>query len=90
MLDLTDIILVMSVNPGFGGQRFLPSQLPKIAALRSMIDATGRPVALAVDGGITPATAPDVLRAGADTLIAGTAVFSASDYAGAIAALRTV
>ncbi len=88
MLDLTDIVLVMSVNPGFGGQQFLPSQLPKIAALRGMIDASGRAIALAVDGGITPATAPAVLQAGADTLIAGTAVFGAPDYAGAIAALR--
>ena len=91
-LDLVDIILVMSVNPGFGGQSFLPSQLPKIAALRRMIDdfvaGGGHAIALAVDGGITPATAPGVLAAGADTLIAGTAVFGASDYAAAIAALR--
>ena len=87
-LDLVDIILVMSVNPGFGGQQFLPSQLPKIAALRRMIDALDHPVALSVDGGITPATAPQALAAGADTLVAGTAVFSAPDYAAAIAALR--
>ena len=88
VLDLVDIILVMSVNPGFGGQAFLPSQLPKIAALRRMIDAAGRTIALAVDGGITQATAPQAIAAGADTLIAGTAVFGASDYAAAIAALR--
>jgi ribulose-phosphate 3-epimerase len=88
-LDLTDIILVMSVNPGFGGQKFLPSQLPKIAALRGMIDSSGYPIALAVDGGITPATAPGVLAAGADTLIAGSAVFGAPAYAEAINALRT-
>ncbi len=87
-LDLVDIILVMSVNPGFGGQKFLPSQLPKIAALRGMIDASGRPIALAVDGGVTPATAPAVIEAGSDTLIAGSAVFGAPDYATAIAALR--
>ena len=87
-LDLVDIVLVMSVNPGFGGQKFLPSQLPKIAALRGMIDASGRPIALAVDGGVTPATAPAVIEAGADTLIAGSAVFGAPDYATAIAALR--
>jgi ribulose-phosphate 3-epimerase len=87
-LDLVDIILVMSVNPGFGGQKFLASQVPKIAALRRMIDGTGRPVTLAVDGGITPQTAPSVIAAGADTLIAGTAVFGAADYAAAIAALR--
>ncbi|HEY1932913.1 MAG TPA: ribulose-phosphate 3-epimerase [Acetobacteraceae bacterium] len=88
VLDLVDIILVMSVNPGFGGQQFLPSQLPKIAALRGLIDAADHPIALAVDGGVAPATAPLAIAAGADTLIAGTAVFSAPDYAAAIAALR--
>lgn len=88
VLDLTDTILVMSVNPGFGGQSFLRSQLPKIAQLRRMIDAADHPIALAVDGGITAATAADVIAAGADTLIAGTSVFHASDYAQAIAALR--
>jgi len=94
LLDLADIVLVMSVNPGFGGQRFLPSQLPKIAALRRMIDDVaprgqgGRPPALAVDGGITPETAAEVVAAGADTLIAGTSVFAAPDRAAAIAALR--
>jgi ribulose-phosphate 3-epimerase len=88
VLDLVDIILVMTVNPGFGGQEFLPSQLPKIAALRRMIDASGRSIALSVDGGVTPETAPRVIDAGADTLVAGTAVFGADDYAAAIAALR--
>jgi len=88
LLELADIVLVMSVNPGFGGQRFLPSQLKKIAALRGAIDAQTRPIALAVDGGIGPETVGDVLAAGADTLIAGTAVFGAPDRAGAIAALR--
>jgi ribulose-phosphate 3-epimerase len=88
VLDLIDTILVMTVNPGFGGQAFLPSQLPKIAALRRMIDSTGRPIALAVDGGVTPATARVAIAAGADTLIAGTAVFGTHDYAHAIAALR--
>jgi ribulose-phosphate 3-epimerase len=87
-LDLVDIILVMSVNPGFGGQSFLRSQLPKIEQLRRMIDAADHPIALAVDGGITPATAPDVIAAGADTLIAGTSVFRAPDYRQAVAALR--
>jgi ribulose-phosphate 3-epimerase len=87
-LDLTDIVLVMSVNPGFGGQSFLPSQLPKIARLRRMIDAADHPVALAVDGGVTKETAPAILAAGADTLIAGTAVFHAPDYAIAITDLR--
>jgi ribulose-phosphate 3-epimerase len=88
LLDLVDIILVMTVNPGFGGQSFLASQLLKIAALRRMIDATGRPIALAVDGGIVPDTARQAVAAGADTLIAGTSVFGAPDYAAAIAALR--
>jgi ribulose-phosphate 3-epimerase len=88
VLDLVDIILVMTVNPGFGGQAFLPSQLSKIAALRRMIDASGRTIALSVDGGISPKTAPDAIAAGADTLVAGTAVFGAQDYKAAIAALR--
>lgn len=87
-LDLIDIVLVMSVNPGFGGQSFLPSQLPKIAQLRRMIDSADHPIALSVDGGVTPKTAPDILNAGADTLIAGTSVFRAPDYARAIAELR--
>jgi ribulose-phosphate 3-epimerase len=88
LLELADIVLVMSVNPGFGGQQFLSSQLTKIAALRRLIDATARPIALAVDGGITPDTAAHVLAAGADALIAGTAVFGAPDRTQAIAALR--
>ncbi|HYZ23770.1 MAG TPA: ribulose-phosphate 3-epimerase, partial [Rhodopila sp.] len=87
-MDLVDIILVMSVNPGFGGQSFLASQLPKIRHLRGLIDAADHPIALAVDGGITPETAARTIAAGADTLIAGTSVFHASDYARAIAALR--
>ncbi|HET6607201.1 MAG TPA: ribulose-phosphate 3-epimerase [Rhodopila sp.] len=88
VMDLVDIVLIMSVNPGFGGQEFLHSQLPKIAQVRHMIDQADHPIRLAVDGGITPATAPAVLAVGADTLIAGTAVFKAPDYAKAIAALR--
>ena len=88
VLDLIDIILVMSVNPGFGGQEFLSSVLPKIAVLRRMIDESGRSIALSVDGGITPETAPRAIAAGADTLVAGTSVFTAPDYAAAITALR--
>lgn len=88
VMDLIDIILVMTVNPGFGGQAFLGSQVLKIQALRQMIDASGRPIALSVDGGVAPETAPQVIAAGADTLVAGTAVFGTSDYAAAIAALR--
>jgi ribulose-phosphate 3-epimerase len=88
VLDLCDLVLVMTVNPGFGGQSFLRSMLPKIAALRAMIDATGRDIRLEVDGGVTPATAPAILDAGADVLVAGSAVFGAPDYAAAISALR--
>ena len=87
-VELTDIVLVMSVNPGFGGQSFLPSQLPKIERLRKMIDNADHPITLAVDGGITPKTARLVLAAGADTLIAGTSVFRAPDYTRAILELR--
>jgi ribulose-phosphate 3-epimerase len=88
VLDLVDLILVMSVNPGFGGQSFLSSQLSKIATLRQMIAATGREIALQVDGGVTARTAPDCIAAGADVLVAGTAVFGAPDYAAAITALK--
>jgi ribulose-phosphate 3-epimerase len=83
-----DLILVMSVNPGFGGQAFLPQVLPKVAALRRMIDASGFPIDLEIDGGITPATAPAVVEAGARVLVAGSAVFGQPDRAAAIRALR--
>ncbi len=89
VLDLVDIIMVMTVNPGFGGQAFLGSQLPKIAALRRLIDAQNPNIILQIDGGITPKTAPQVLAAGATCLIAGTAVYGAPDYAAAITALKT-
>lgn len=88
VLDLLDLVLVMTVNPGFGGQSFLRSQLPKIAEIRRMIDATGRDIHLQIDGGVTAETAPLCIGAGADTLVAGTAVFGKPDYAAAIAALR--
>nr|WP_246514654.1 ribulose-phosphate 3-epimerase [Neoroseomonas soli] len=88
VLDLTDLILVMSVNPGFGGQSFIESQLPKIAALRRMIDDSGRDIRLQVDGGVTATTAPRCIEAGADVLVAGTAVFGQKDYGAAIAAIR--
>ena len=90
LLDTVDLVLVMSVNPGFGGQHFIPSQLKKIAAIRKMIDASGRAIDLEVDGGIVPETARQCIDAGADALVAGTAVFrgSASAYAANIAALR--
>ncbi|WP_237216618.1 ribulose-phosphate 3-epimerase [Falsiroseomonas oryziterrae] len=88
VLDLCDLVLVMSVNPGFGGQSFIRSQLAKIAALRAMIDASGREIALQVDGGVTAETARDCIEAGADVLVAGTAVFGKPDYAAAIRAIR--
>jgi len=76
LLDQLDLICVMCVNPGFGGQTFLPGTLDKIAALRRRIDAQDRPIDLEVDGGITFETAPLVVEAGADVLVAGTAVFT--------------
>jgi ribulose-phosphate 3-epimerase len=88
VLDLVDLILVMAVNPGFGGQAFLPSQLPRIAALRGLVSASGRDIALEVDGGVTSESAARCRAAGADVLVAGTAVFGAPDYAEAIATLR--
>ena len=88
VMDLADIVLVMGVNPGFGGQSFIRSQLRKIEAVRRMIDESGRDIRLAVDGGVAPATAADILAAGADALVAGSAVFGQPDYAAAIAALR--
>lgn len=88
VMDLVDLILVMAVNPGFGGQSFLDSQLAKITTLRTMITESGRDIALQVDGGVTAATAPRCVAAGADVLVAGTAVFGAKDYAAAIRGLR--
>jgi ribulose-phosphate 3-epimerase len=77
LLDDLDLILVMSVNPGFGGQSFLPLVLPKLRALREMIDRTGRDITLEVDGGVTPTTKGQVIDAGARMLVAGSAVFGA-------------
>jgi ribulose-phosphate 3-epimerase len=75
LVEEVDLVLVMSVNPGFGGQSFIESQLRKIEAIRKMIDKTGKPIALQVDGGIDQETAPRVIAAGADVLVAGTATF---------------
>jgi ribulose-phosphate 3-epimerase len=83
-----DLVLVMSVNPGFGGQSFIPGVLPKIRAIRAMIDASGRDVRLEVDGGIKVGTARQVVEAGADVLVAGNAVFAGGDYQRSTAALR--
>lgn len=78
-LDLCDMVLVMSVEPGFGGQKFMPSALPKIRALRAEIDRRGLPCRIEIDGGITLDNAPEVLAAGCDILVAGSAVYGASD-----------
>jgi ribulose-phosphate 3-epimerase len=90
VLDFVDLVLVMSVNPGFGGQSFIPSQLDKIRALRRRIDARGRIIDLEVDGGITPETAHAAIAAGADVLVAGTATFAGGSqaYAANIKRLR--
>jgi ribulose-phosphate 3-epimerase len=88
VIDMIDLVLVMSVNPGFGGQAFIGSALDKIAALRQLIDLSGRTIDLEVDGGITVETARAAYAAGADVLVAGNAIFRAPDYAKAIADLR--
>jgi ribulose-phosphate 3-epimerase len=90
LIDDVDLVLVMSVNPGFGGQSFIASQLKKIEAIRKMIDKTGRQIDLEVDGGIDTVTARAAIAAGADVLVAGTATFKggAAHYAANIAALR--
>ena len=94
LMDLVDLVLIMTVNPGFGGQSFIESQLDKIAAAKKRIDAqknkSGRDIALEVDGGVTPQTAKQAIAAGATVLVAGTAVFQGGPqkYAANIAALR--
>lgn len=86
VLDVCDQVLVMSVNPGFGGQAFIPEVLPKVARIREMIG--DRKIDLEIDGGITSVTARDAVAAGANVLVAGSAVFNGGDYAAAIAAIR--
>ena len=86
VLDKVDLILVMSVNPGFGGQKFITTQLEKIQRIRNMIG--DRPIELEVDGGLSSENAASVINAGADVLVAGSAVFNSDDYATAIGALR--
>jgi ribulose-phosphate 3-epimerase len=88
VLDLCDIVLIMTVNPGFGGQKFLPSMLPKIRALRRLCDERGLATVIEVDGGIGGGNACQVIEAGAGAIVAGSAVFGAPDYAAAIAAIR--
>ena len=90
LMDLVDLVLVMSVNPGFGGQSFIPSQLDKIRRIRTMIDRTGRDIHLEVDGGVNRDTAKLCVEAGADVLVAGSATFKGGPdhYAANIAALK--
>jgi ribulose-phosphate 3-epimerase len=92
VIDKLDLVLIMSVNPGFGGQSFIPQALPKLAAARERIDAatqrTGRPILLEVDGGVKIDNIAAIARAGADTFVAGSAVFGTPDYAATIARMR--
>jgi ribulose-phosphate 3-epimerase len=87
-LEKIDLVLLMSVNPGFGGQQFIPGVLPKIAEVRRRVLATGREIRIEVDGGIKPEVIAAVARAGADTFVAGSAIFGSADYTATIRALR--
>jgi ribulose-phosphate 3-epimerase len=88
-LDKLDLVLLMSVNPGFGGQQFISAVLPKIAEVRRRIAASGRDVWLEVDGGIKAENIADVAKAGADTFVAGSAIFGSKDYAATVREMRT-
>lgn len=88
MLDEIDYVLLMSVNPGFGGQSFIPSALKQLRKVRAMIDASGRPIRLEIDGGVKPDNIGEIAQAGADTFVAGSAIFGKPDYAATIAAMK--
>ena len=88
VLDDLDLVLIMSVNPGFGGQSFIPSALQKLRAVRAMIDRSGRAVRLEVDGGVKPDNIGEIAAAGADTFVAGSAIFGQADYAEVVRRLR--
>ena len=88
VMDKLDIILLMSVNPGFGGQKFIPSTLHKLGQVRQLIDASGLDIRLEVDGGVTIANIAEIARAGADMFVAGSAIFGSGDYAATVAAMR--
>lgn len=88
VIDKLDLVLLMSVNPGFGGQSFIPSTLDKCAEVRQLIDDSGFDIRLEVDGGVSAANIADIARAGADMFVAGSAIFNAPDYAAAIADMR--
>jgi len=88
VIDKVDLVLIMSVNPGFGGQKFIPAALDKLRRARRIIDESGRDIRLEIDGGVKPDNAREVIAAGADTLVAGSAIFGADDYAEVIARMR--
>jgi ribulose-phosphate 3-epimerase len=88
VLDKLDLVLIMSVNPGFGGQKFIPMALEKLREVRRRIDGSGRAIRLEVDGGVTVDNIGQISAAGADTFVAGSAIFNAPDYAAAIAAMH--
>ena len=87
-LKKLDLVLLMSVNPGFGGQQFIPSVLDKVRAVRKLIDATGKPIRLEIDGGVKVDNIGEIARAGADMFVAGSAIFGAKDYRATISAMR--
>jgi ribulose-phosphate 3-epimerase len=87
-LPKLDLVLLMSVNPGFGGQKFIPSVLDKVRAVRQRIDALGKPIRLEIDGGVKVDNIGEIARAGADMFVAGSAIFGAQDYKSTIAAMR--
>ncbi len=89
VIDLVDLVLIMSVNPGFGGQSFIPSSLDKLRQAREIIDVSGRDIRLQIDGGIKPSNVGDAAAAGADAFVAGTAIFGQDNYVEVIKALRS-
>ena len=88
VMDKVDLVLLMSVNPGFGGQSFIPSTLPKLREARALIDAAGLPIRLEVDGGVSAANIQEIAEAGADTFVAGSAIFNQPDYQAVIDTMR--
>jgi ribulose-phosphate 3-epimerase len=88
VIDKVDLVLIMSVNPGFGGQRFIPAALEKLRQARMRIDSSGRDIRLEIDGGVKPDNIAAIAAAGADMFVAGSAIFGSEDYAGTISAMR--
>ena len=89
VMDKVDVVLLMSVNPGFGGQSFIPATLDKLREARALIDASGYPIRLEIDGGVSPKNIAEIAAAGADTFVAGSAIFNQPDYAAVIADMRS-